>query len=130
MRLGFKIVLVVLSLIPLYFGLTGIFAGPVPLNGGEAVSAGLDNQFRYLSAFYLSLFFLIWWILGDIDRRGTVLALVVAAIFIGGFARLYSHLTVGPAESRQMVGMALELSSPILIIWQRFLAGSVGPVVP
>ncbi len=130
MRIGFKIILVILSLIPLYFGISGMFGGPVPLNGGEAVATSLDNQFRYLSAFYIALFLLIWWVLRDIDRRGTVMALCVAAIFIGGLARLYSHLTVGPAEGTQMVGMILELGAPILIVWQRALARSVGPVVP
>jgi len=130
MRITFKIILIILSLIPLYFAVTGMIGGPVPANGGEAVLPALDNQFRYLSGFYLSLFFLIWWVLGDIERRGTVLALLVIAIFIGGLARLYSYLHVGPPEQMQVIGMVLELGSPILIIWQRYLAKSRGPAAP
>lgn len=130
MRTPFKIVLMILSLIPLYFAAVGAFGGPVSQNGGEGVAAALDNQFRYLSAFYLSLFFLIWWVLGDIDNRGTVLRLLVIAIFLGGLARLYSYLHIGPPEQMQIVGMILELGSPVLILWQRHIAHTRGPVVP
>jgi len=130
MRSLFKLILIVLSLIPLYFAVTGMFGGAAASNSGVAVSAELDNQFRYLSAYYLSLFFLIWWVLGDIDRRGAVLAWLILAIFIGGLARLFSHLHVGPSQPMQIIGMILELGSPILILWQRKIAHSVGPVVP
>lgn len=129
MRTAFKIILVILSFIPLYFAVTGLIGGAAGANGGVATTAALDNQFRYLSAFYLSLFFLIWWVLGDIDNRGGVFRLLILAIFIGGLARLYSYLNVGTPEPMQMVGMGLELGSPVLALVQRHLAHSRGPVV-
>lgn len=130
MRTLFKITLMVLSLIPLYFAVTGVFGGAAALNDGVAVSAELDNQFRYLSAYYFSLFLLIWYVLGDTDNRGTVLRLLVLALFIGGLARLYSYLNVGTPPPMLMLGMALELGAPVLAIWHRLLEKSVGPVVP
>jgi hypothetical protein len=130
MRNLFKIVLVVLSLIPLYFAVTGVMGGAGVLNGSDTVSASLDNQFRYLSAYYLSLFFLIWYVLGDIDTRGTVLRWLVLAIFLGGLARLYSYLQVGTPTPDLMLGMALELGAPVLVLWHRALERSVGPIVP
>jgi len=130
MRIAFKVVLIVLSLIPLCFALMGILGGAVANNAGEAVSAGLDNQFRYLSAYYLSLFFLIWYVLGDIDSRGTVLRLLVLAIFIGGLSRLYSYMVVGPPPINGVIGMVLELGAPVLVFWHRYLARKIGPVVP
>ena len=129
MRTAFKLILMILSLIPLYFAVTGMLGGAAALNDGTGVSAALDNQFRYLSAFYLSLFFLIWWILGDIDNRGGVFRLLILAIFIGGLARLYSYFQIGTPEPIQMLGMALELGSPVLVLLQRNLAHSPGPVV-
>ena len=130
MRTTFKIALMVLSLIPLCFAVTGLIGGASALNGETAVSAGLDNQFRYLSGYYLSLFLGIWYVLGDIDNRGTILRLLVIAIFIGGLARVYSFFHVGPPPMNAMVGMFLEVTSPILILWHRLLERSVGPVVP
>ena len=119
MKRGLQIVLAVLSLIPLVFAVMGLVGGASMANEGGGVTAGLDNQFRYLSAYYLSLFFLIWWVLRDLEHRGTVLRLLVLAIFLGGLARLYSYLTVGPPPVNAMVGMVLELGSPALGLWHR-----------
>lgn len=130
MRTPFKIILIILSLIPLFFAVTGLLSGAAANNGGVAVSAGLDNQYRYLSGYYLSLFFGIWYVLGDIDNRGTVLRLLVLAIFIGGLARLYSYIQVGPPPANAMVGMVLELGAPVLAIWHRIIEKSPGPIVP
>ena len=130
MRLSFKIVLMVLSLIPLLFAVTGLLGGAAGNNEGAAVSAGLDNQYRYLSGYYLSLFFGIWYVLGDIDNRGGVLRLFILAIFIGGLARVWSYIQVGPPPMRAMVGMGLELGSPVLVLWHRFLQRSTVPVIP
>ena len=130
MRTSFKIILMILSLIPLYFAVTGIFGGAAANNDGVAVSAGLDNQYRYLSGYYLSLFFGIWYALGDIDNRGTIIRLFVLAIFIGGLARLLSYVQMGPPPTLAMIGMALELGSPVLILWHHLATRGAGPVVP
>ena len=130
MRTSFKIVLMVLSLIPLCFAVVGLIGGAAGANSGGGVSAELDNQYRYLSGYYLSLFFGIWYVLGDIDNRGAVLRLFVFAIFIGGLARLISYVQVGAPPMQGMVGMVLELGSPILILWHRYLGRSAGPIVP
>lgn len=119
MKRGLQIVLAVLSLIPLFFAVTGLLGGGQAANAGVAVTAELDNQFRYLSAYYLSLFFLIWWVLRDLENRGEVLRLLVLAIFLGGLARLYSYLTVGPPPVNAMVGMALELGAPLIALWHK-----------
>jgi len=122
MKRGLQIILAVLSLIPLYFGLLGIWGGAEFANQGGTVTNGLDNQYRYLSAYYLSLFFLIWWILKDLENRGGVLRLLILAIFIGGLARAYSYLTVGPASHQETMGMFLELGAPLLAFWQAKVA--------
>ena len=119
MKRGLQIALAGLSLIPLAFALIGLVGGGAGANDGIAVAAELDNQFRYLSAYYLSLTFLIWWVLGDLETRGAVLRLLVLAIFLGGLARLYSYLTVGPPPPQMIGGMALELGSPVLALWHK-----------
>lgn len=130
MRKIFKVVLMLLSLIPLYFAVTGFFSGAASVNDGVSVTNSLDNQFRYFSAYYLSLFLLIWWVLGDIDNRGGVFRLVILAIFAGGIARAYSYLQLGPPRPDLMGAMLLELGAPVLILWQRHIAHASGPVVP
>jgi len=121
MKRGLQIVLFILSLIPLFFAVTGFMGGAAGLNGGEAVSADLDNQFRYLSAFYLMLTFLIWYIIPSIEQHTVVFRIAILAIFLGGLARLYSYATIGVPQPSMIGGMALELGAPLLAVWQRLI---------
>ena len=116
MKKALQIILIVLSLIPLFFGITGIVLGAGRWLPPEAVTPAIDNQYRYLSAFYLSLAFLIWWMVPHIEKHATPLRILIGAIFIGGLARVYSVYAVGPPPTINLFGMALELGSPI-IIW-------------
>ena len=120
MKRSLQIVLAILSLIPLYFAITGVLQGAEGLNG-SSVNADLDNQFRYLSAFYLILVFLIWWIIPRIDEEVSIFRIVVIALFLGGLARLYSYLILGTPQPIMLAGMALELGAPILILWQNMI---------
>ncbi len=122
MKRGLQIVLMILSLIPLYFAVTGFMGGAAGMNGGEAVSAELDNQFRYLSVFYLSLTFLIWYIVRDTEIHTGIFRILVLAIFLGGLARLYSYLNMGIPPQTMIGGMFLELGAPILAFWQHKVA--------
>lgn len=118
MKRGLQIVLAVLSLIPLYFAVTGVLNGAAGLNGGTATTAALDNQLRYLSAFYMILFFFIWWVIPQVEKQTGIFRLVILALFLGGLARLYSYLNVGPPPPLMIIGMVLELGSPVLAVWQ------------
>ncbi|MEM9178856.1 MAG: DUF4345 domain-containing protein [Pseudomonadota bacterium] len=122
MKLGLQIALGVFSLIPLFFAVTGIMTGAASLMPEGDVPAAIDNQFRYLSAIYLLVPMVLWWTIPKIDERGLVLALVCAAVFLGGAARFLSYSTIGPGLDRQFAGMLIELSSPIFLIWQRLVA--------
>jgi len=126
MKRGLQIVLIILSLIPLYFGITGTLFGAGQWIAADAVTPAIDNQYRYLSAFYLVLAFLIWWMLPNIEKHTMLVRLIVLAIFLGGLARLYSAITVGTPPVPNIVGTALELGSPILALWQARVAKLAG----
>jgi len=121
MKRGLQIVLFILSFIPLYFAVTGFMGGAAGLNSGEAVAADLDNQFRYLSAFYLLLTFLIWYIIPEPEKHTSIFRLIIIGIFLGGLARLYSYTNVGVPSQTMIGGMALELGAPLLAIWQNMV---------
>lgn len=127
MKLGLQIGLGILSLIPLFFAIMGIMNGASFFIPEGGFPAAIDNQLRYLSAIYLLVTMLLWWAIPNIEKHGTVLAFICAAIFIGGLARFLSHSTVGPGIDTQFAGMILELSSPIFLIWQRLVARSATP---
>ena len=118
MKKTLQIILAVLSLIPLFFGLTGIVLGAGRWLPAEAVTPAIDNQYRYLSAFYLSLAFLIWWMIPNIEKHATPLRILVGAIFIGGAARVLSMATIGPPPTINIWGMFLELGAPLILVLQ------------
>jgi hypothetical protein len=60
MRKSLQITLLILSLIPLFFGLTGVIFGTGRFLAEGNVVPQLDSQFRYLSGIYLLVSFLIW----------------------------------------------------------------------
>lgn len=120
MKLALQIALGILSLIPLYFSVTGVLAGAASLQ--DAPSAGIDNQFRYLSAIYLAITLLIWWVIPKVEQHATPVRIVACVMFLGGFARLYSHLTLGPGEPTQFTGMIIEFCAIIFIPWQYLVA--------
>ena len=123
-RRALQIVLLVLSLIPLAFGILGLAFGAGRISGGAAVTAELDSQFRYLSGWYFSLAMLCWWIAPRIERETTVFRIVCAAVFLGGIGRLVSLSAVGQPPAMMLGALALELGVPLLVVWQAQVAKS------
>jgi hypothetical protein len=64
---------------------------------------------------------LLWYAIPKIEQHFTLMALVCAALFIGGLGRLVSHMTIGPGTPQQWAGMFIELGSPILLVWLWFV---------
>jgi len=122
MKLGLQIILVALSLIPAYFGITGMMDGAAMFIAPEHVTAALDSEFRFLSAYYLGLAVLIWWILPNIERHTTLFRIVIGALFLGGLTRVYSIVMVGAPPTPMLGGMVLELALPLLLLWQAKLS--------
>ncbi|NQY98244.1 MAG: DUF4345 domain-containing protein [Henriciella sp.] len=122
MKLGLQIGLGILSLVPLLFAVLGVATGASYFMPDGGYPAALDNQLRYLSAIYALVTFLLWWVIPNVEKHGTVLMLICAALFIGGLSRLISHLTVGPGLEMQFAGMIAELASPVFLIWHRAVA--------
>jgi hypothetical protein len=114
-------VVLVASLIPLTFGLLGIVFGAQQLQGSP-VTASLDSQYRFLSAWYLGLAALAWWTVPRIEQHGTLLTIICLAIFAGGLARLVSAVLVGWPQPSMVGGLVFELLFPLLIPWQRRVA--------
>ncbi|MBL4633873.1 MAG: DUF4345 domain-containing protein [Kofleriaceae bacterium] len=118
MKRGLQIVMAVLSLMPLTFAIKGILFGAAQHIDSAHVTPTIDSYTRYQSGFYLVLFMLIWWLIPQLEKQTAVFRIVVLAIFLGGLARLFSYLSVGPPPPRMIFGMVLALSSPLLILWQ------------
>jgi Domain of unknown function (DUF4345) len=118
MRRGLQILLGILSLVPLAFGAMGMIFGAAGFIPADQVSAELDSQFRFQSAYYFSLSILIWWVIPNVERQTALFRIIIGGLFLGGATRVYSYMVVGPPPPSMLAGMALELSLPLLILWQ------------
>lgn len=122
MKRGLQIALAVLSLIPLTFGTLGLLFGVGRFLPFDEAAAPLDSQYRFLSAVYIGIGVLIWRIIPSIEKHGWIVSTLVAAIFVGGVSRTYSGHIYDFAPVQLVAATALELASPLLILWQRAVA--------
>lgn len=121
MKKALQITLITLSFIPLIFGILGMFFGVgrfTELN----LPAQLDNQFRYLSAYYIGLSVLLWWMAPNIEKHTTLLRIISFAVFLGGVGRIISWANYGQPPAFQIAAMCIELALPLVCIWQNSVA--------
>mgnify|MGYP003632412612 FL=1 len=116
--IAFRFVTILIGFIPLWFGVNGIFFGAAEHMGTDPFSVALDNQYRYYSGVYLGVAAMFFYSAGDLRRRASLFRFGILCFFIGGCARAISYLTVGPAPTEQLGAMAVELLSPLLLLWQ------------
>lgn len=117
---AFRIFTILIGLVPLFLGATGVLFGAAEHNGGEAVSAALDSQYRYLAAVYVAVGAMVLWSAGDVRNRAMLLRFAMLGWFLGGLARANSWMMVGEPASWQVSGMIVELVVPVaMLLWQR-----------
>jgi Domain of unknown function (DUF4345) len=117
-----QVVLAILSLLPLTFGALGVVLGAGRFLPSGMVNANLDSQFRFLSAWYLGLAVLAWWMLPQIEKHSVLFRIVCGAVFLGGVARLFAVMASGMPDTRFVIVMVIELLFPLLIPWQAMVA--------
>ncbi|MEM9939238.1 MAG: DUF4345 domain-containing protein [Pseudomonadota bacterium] len=122
MKLGLQIMLGILSLIPVFFAILGLVQGAGYHMPEGGFVAALDNQYRYNSGTYILVSLILWYCIPSVEKHFKLLAMVCAALFIGGIGRLISYTVIGPGIDQQFAGMILELGSPIFLLWQMAVA--------
>lgn len=122
MRATLQFLMVALALIPLFFGTLNLLVGAERFIPAISVTAALDSQFRFQSAWYLGLAGVVFWMVPRIEREGTLFAIVVICLFLGGLGRAWAWYTLGPPPAPMQYAMVLELSLPLLLPLQAFVA--------
>jgi len=115
---AFRILSFLIGFIPLWFGVNGLIFGAAEHMGGDAFTAAMDNQYRYLSGVYIGVAAMIFYSAGEIRKRARLFRFAMLFFFIGGCARAVSYLTIGVPPTEQIAGMIVELLAPLLLLWQ------------
>lgn len=127
---AFRIVTLLVGLVPLFLGGTGMLAGASAMVTEPELSAlpainALDSQYRYLAGVYVAVGLMILWSAGDVKGRAALMRFAMLGWFIGGCARGLSWMTVGEPADWQVSGMGIELVVPVVILlWQAKLLKS------
>ncbi len=121
MKIGLQVVLGLFSVIPLAFAALGLISGMAGADPAATLSAAVDNQYRYMSGVYILVTFLLWYAIPQIEKHFALMAMICAALVIGGVGRLLSQGAVGPGTEQQKIGALIELGSPVLLLWLWFV---------
>lgn len=122
MKLGLQVILGILSLIPLLVSILGVAVGLGRWLPAEMITAEFDSHYRYLTGYYLSLTAIAWWMIPSIEKHTTLFRFIGGGIFFGGVGRVMSMIQVGAPRPMSIFFTVLELSFPLLMVWQTWLA--------
>lgn len=112
-----KVVFYAIFVIALATGLN-IFLGGVnviPEFVGD-VDATVDNEVRFLAAFWIAFGFFCLTVAKNLDAHRQFIPYIALTFFASGFGRLLSVIMVGISTSLFLAVMMLELILPVVII--------------
>lgn len=111
------------ALFPVVLGLLGL------LNGAESylikamMNPSLDSNIRFRSAIFLTYGLAFFFILPKIEEQTALFRLLLAGLFVGGLARIFSIYKFGVPADFILFVLVLELMLPVIFVpWQRHLA--------
>lgn len=126
MRRAFQITLLVVAFIPFVLGIMNLFGGAALFVPEEAVTARLDSQMRFYAVASMLPFFIILWVVRNLDIAGPVLMITLVTTALTGVARLYSAAQVGLPGPEMITAIFLEIGVVLFIPWYRSVVDSTG----
>jgi len=119
-RRALQIAILLAGIVPVYGGGAGALRGEAAF--GVWAGAAQDSHMRYLSGLLLGIGLIYWSCVPTIERRGDIVRVLTAIVFIGGLARLAGVFLAGdPGSMRWTLGMELVVA-PLLCLWQARVA--------
>lgn len=116
-RTVLRVVLVILSLIPITTGLLAIIVGTTGLPEQSNVSATVDSEYRFVNVFWLAAGVALLWSTFDMTERRAVTRVMLALAALGGLVRMWSVIAAGWPHPFFIATIALELVVVPLVLW-------------
>ena len=103
------------ALIAVVTGSIAFVAGTHMVPTGDAVSASLDNEFRFFSVFWLAYGVLCFLVARDLDARKNWIPGLAATMMLAGLARTASTMLVGMPLPQFFYSIGIELVFPVVM---------------
>ncbi|MEV1146361.1 DUF4345 domain-containing protein [Micromonospora sp. NPDC049799] len=116
-RRALMVVLAALGAVPLVTGLAGLLIGPAFIPGGASTPVSVDNNYRFVVAYWLAAGVGLWWSLFRLEQRAIVTRAILVIAVVGGFGRLMSVMAVGWPNPVFGTALVLELVGLPLVVW-------------
>jgi hypothetical protein len=116
-----QITLAALGAIPVVTGILTMFGLSDPLYASAHLPANalLDSNLRFFGGTWLGVGLAVWWLVPEIEKRGSTFRILWGMIFLGGIGRALSIFFAGLPPAPFIGFTLLELlGAPLLIAWQ------------
>lgn len=124
-----RLILGLISILALYTAYLGYAYGAVNwyygFADGQEYSKGflmLESNFRFYNGLWLGIGIVLLWLIPRVEREKTTLRMIAVCFFCGGIGRLISLLFCGIPSPIDFVYVIIELSFPLLTLWQKQLS--------
>jgi Domain of unknown function (DUF4345) len=111
--------LVVLGIVPIATGLYGVLTGSGGIPGGDAASANVESELRFLYALWIAYGAAAIYVGLRAPQIRAAVGALAAVLFAAGVARAIAWIAEGRPDTLFVVLMVLELAiPPLLVAWQ------------
>ncbi len=124
-RTGLVALLTATGSVATFEGARGVLQGTRQVLDGGPVSANVDSEYRFYSAWYAALGILLLGAARHPEREARVVRATAAGFLAAACGRAISARTAGPPHPLQRALMAVEFALPaILVPWQSRVASA------
>jgi hypothetical protein len=109
-------------------GVRGVVQGADQVVGGGPVSANVDSEYRFYSAWFAVFGVLLLGAARRPERETRLVRAAAGGCLLGASGRVLSTRTAGPPHPMQRALMAIEFAlAAVLVLWQARVAGDRQP---
>ena len=117
--------LAVIGIVPIATGLYGVLTGSGGIPGGDAASANVESELRFLYALWIAYGAAAVYVGLRAPQSRAAVGALAAVLFAAGVARAIAWIAEGRPDTAFVVLMVLELAiPPLLVTWQGRLLGT------
>ena len=119
MRRNLQLILAAVGATCAVIALVHIIVGPSSIPGSIAVNATMDSEDRFYATMFLAFGAALLWCVPGVERKSTIVYVLMLTFFLGGLARVMSIVAVGLPNALFTFLTFVELLLPLIIVYMQ-----------